>query len=1229
MSNLYSNLHNFYSVQKTLRFELIPQGKTLENMEKSEILKSDEHRAEIYSKVKKYCDEYHKIFIDKCLKNVELNELDRYFELYSIVKKDDNQKDEFVKIQERLRKQISDSFKNDNEYKGLFQKDMIHSYLMVMYKNDKEKIKDISEFNKFTTYFSGYNKNRENMYSEEKATAIAYRLINENLPIFIDNLKTYKKILKFNPEIIKKVYEDLCEYIQVENIDEIFDISYYNSVLTQKGIDCYNVVISGKSKNDSKKIKGLNEHINEFNQTHDEKIPKLQELYKQILSDTDTISFRFDIIENDGQLLDNIKKYYNKLSPVLDKMDRLFSSIEEYDLNLIFISNDGTLNTISNKVYDDWSHIRDYIGERYDIEYEGKLKKGTEQYSKQKQEYMKKQKKYSLEFLKDSLKDDRIIKYISNYMRESNVIEQVGADFINVQEIKTEANSKQLLKDEQSIEKIKCLLDSIKKLQEFVKILIQEDRTGEKDVKFYSELIPYYDELKEIIPLYNKTRNYLTQKPYSTEKVKLNFECPTLLDGWDVNKEKANLGVVLLKDEKYYLGIINPYCKKIFKTEQKDSNRENSYKKMEYKLLPGPNKMLPKVFFSKTRIYEFAPSDKLLEKYNKGYHKKGKDFDIDFCHELIDFYKSSLGKHEEWKKFNFKFKDTSEYNDISEFYKEVEEQGYKIEYSEWSEKYINELVDRGELYLFQIYNKDFSEYSKGKPNLHTLYWKAVFDPENIKNPIYKLNGNAEVFYRKKSLERRITHAANKPIANKNDSVVKSGKPTSLFNYDLIKDKRYTVDKFQFHVPITMNFQSEKLFNINQIVNKYLKYNDDIHVVGIDRGERNLLYVCVIDKDENIVYQKSLNEIVNEYNDISYTTDYHALLDKKEKERELARESWKNIENIKELKEGYMSQVIHVIVELMKKYNAIIVIEDLNKGFKNSRIKVEKQIYQKFEKMLIDKLNYLVFKEEPKEAPGGVLNAYQLTNKFETFNKMGKQSGILYYIPAWCTSKIDPTTGFINRFYIKYESLDKAKEFVSKFDGIRYNSLEKMFEFDINYSKFTDKLNETKNNWTLYSNGERIYTHRNNNGEWIYNKIQLTSEFEKLFKKYDIDFKNIKRGILEKADVEFFKGDNETLGFVQLFKLVVQMRNSLTGKDEDNLISPVKNNNGEFFSTSKQMENLPKDADANGAYNIARKGLMLIEQMKNTEDDKLNKIKYNITEKEWLEYVQNKGTKWKK
>lgn len=39
---------------------------------------------------------------------------------------------------------------------------------------------------------------------EEKSTAIAYRLINENLPTFVDNLKIYNKLLKFIPEIIEK-----------------------------------------------------------------------------------------------------------------------------------------------------------------------------------------------------------------------------------------------------------------------------------------------------------------------------------------------------------------------------------------------------------------------------------------------------------------------------------------------------------------------------------------------------------------------------------------------------------------------------------------------------------------------------------------------------------------------------------------------------------------------------------------------------------------------------------------------------------------------------------------------------------------------------------------------------------------------------------------------------------------------------------------------------------------
>lgn len=99
-----------------------------------------------------------------------------------------------------------------------------------------------------------------------------------------------------------------------------------------------------------------------------------------------------------------------------------------------------------------------------------------------------------------------------------------------------------------------------------------------------------------------------------------------------------------------------------------------------------------------------------------------------------------------------------------------------------------------------------------------------------------------------------------------------------------------------------------------------------------------------------------------------------------------------------MKEGYISQVIHKICELIEKYDAIIAMGNLNLGFKNSRVKVEKQVYQKFEKMLIDKLSYYVNKKRSNTENGGILRAYQLTNKFESFKKMGVQNGFIFYVP---------------------------------------------------------------------------------------------------------------------------------------------------------------------------------------------------------------------------------------
>lgn len=1219
MEKLYENLSNLFPVSRTLKFELIPCFETMEYFEKC-ILMDDENKALIYKKVKKYCDEYHRYFINECLKDFEdntfkdlLNEFDKCFNIESKVNKELKDIGKVEDIQKKLRKIISEKFTKHPKYKSLFGKDLISLSLVEYFANDQKKLDEIKLFDGFSSYFAGFDTNRKNIYlDEEKHTSISYRLINENLPIYLNNIKIFNIILNNIPDIKEKIKQNLnidCEkyFKNVEN---------YNQVLTQEKIEEYNLLIAGKSE-ENIKLQGINEIVNLYKQKNDIKIPKLKELYKQILSDTNSISFKFDIINDDKELIEMINDFYSIFKVNFigdDTFKQAINNIGDYNIKNIYLNNDASLTTLSQNVYKDWNYINYLIELDYDRNYNGKIKIGTSKYNEKKENEVKKIKEISISKIEELIKiyDEeshnsmKLVEYFKNSLFECyKIIDETYNNVKSILEANYDDNSKILLQNCEAVECIKKFLDAIKNLQNLIKYLIPKNNSLDIDFEFYNAL--NYNLLSEIIPVYNRTRNYLTQKPYSLEKFKLNFSCPTFLNGWDLNKEDDNLGIILRKDGCFYLGIINKNNRKLFSKKEKYEKNGDYYEKVEYKLLPGPNKMLPKVFFSKSRINQFCPKEELLTKYKAGFHKKGENFDLSFCHELIDFYKASISKHEDWSKFNFKFTETKKYEDISQFYREVETQGYNITFTNISSEYINQLVSKGKLYLFKIYNKDFSKYSKGTPNLHTLYWKALFDEDNLKNVVYKLNGGAEMFYRKKSIKANVTHPKNKPIDNKS---INNAKKQSIFEYDLIKDKRFTVDKFQFHVPITLNFKAKGMNKFNDFINSEIKKASDIHVIGIDRGERHLLYICVINQNGEIVEQYSLNKLGN--------VDYNELLAKKENERNKARQSWGRIQNIKELKEGYMSQIVYKLTQLMFKYNAVVVLEDLNSGFKNLRKKVEKSVYDKFETKFIDKLSYLVDKSiENKFAQGSIMNAYQLSNKDI---KSGKQNGILFYIPAWCTSKIDPLTGFVNLFCLK--KIDK--DFISKIDSIRFNSNENYFEFDIDYTNFSNKSVGKRTNWTLCTYGERILTSKSAkaNGNWDNIVVELTSNFKKLFDIYNMDYNNLKEDIIKKADSKFFNAKEEKdgfYGFSILFKLLVQLRNSVSNSKEDYILSPVKTKNGFFYDSRNNAGKYPENADANGAYNIARKGLIIINRIKNKKDNE--SFNYIIKNEDWLTYVQ--------
>lgn len=1255
---LFDNFTKQYQISKTLRFELIPQGKTKEHIETKGLLLRDEQRAESYKKVKKIIDEYHKDFIEKAMQGFRLEGLEDFKSLYLKVEKDKNELKELNSLSTDLRKQIANCFKNKNEsiatiFDSLFKKELIKKYLKDFAKEEDKEL--IDEFEHFTTYFTGFHENRKNIYThEEKSTAVAYRLIHENLPKFLDNMGIYQSIRRNHPDLdFSPIEKELEEVLQGTDLDKVFALDFFNKTLTQKGIDSYNAILGGKSEKGQKKIKGVNEYINLYRQQKGLKLkqlPNLKPLYKQILSDRGSISFLPEAFEKDQEVLDSILSFYQHLCAwekdgethdVLRKIENLLLHLNEFDLKKIFIKNDTSLTSISQKIFGNWSIIGDALRAYY-VSENPIPKKTNKTYEDKKEKWVTKTAHFSVADIQKALdlyktqNDEAREKITDNLLcsffgkmgdeqrggeqKALNLLQRIEENYVLARDLLNTpySENKKLAQDKIEVGKIKNFLDAIMDLLHFIKPLHPKDITQEKDEAFYSAYTALFDQLNLLTDLYNKTRNYLTKKPYSTEKIKLNFENSTLLDGWDTNKETDNTSILLRKNGFYYLAIMDKKHNKIFKQIPKLNNGEASYEKMNYKLLPLINQQLPRVFFAKSRIEYFNPSQEILKNYENDTHKKGETFNINDCYALIDFFKASLERHEDWKNFNFKFSPTNSYVDLSGFYREVEQQGYKVTFQNVPENYISQMVEEGKLYLFQIYNKDFSPFSKGRPNLHTMYWKMLFAEENLKDVVYKLNGQAEVFFRKKSL-------------NYDEKLLRTGhhveKLKDKFDYPIISNRRFAFDKFQFHVPITLNFKATGNGNINTDVLAYLQNNPDINIIGIDRGERHLLYVTLIDQQRTIKKQFSLNEIINRYKGKEYSTNYHAKLDAKETERDEARKSWGVIENIKELKEGYLSQVVHQITSMMVEHNAIVVMEDLNFGFKRGRQKVEKQVYQKFEKMLIDKLNCLVFKEKAATETGGVLKPLQLSNQFESFQKLGKQSGFIFYVPAWHTSKIDPATGFVDFFKPKYENIEKAKEFFGNFKSICFNREKNWFEFDFDYSKFTLKAEDTRTQWTVCTTPEVRYVwnrnKENTNGRGGYDEYLITVKMKSLFDREDIRIRyqngsDIKREIVGQTSVLFFKELTKLLNVT----LALRHSNGKKGDEEkDFILSPVANNKGEFFNSLKADASQPQNADANGAYHIALKGLWALHQINKADD--IRKVKLAISNKEWLDFVQGK------
>lgn len=1283
---------NGYSRSITLRNRLIPVGKTEENLKNVKMLDGDFERAKAYQEVKNLIDDFHRSFIEDVLSNTTLDwgALYDQFDLFQSEKdksKKAKHKKQLEVLQGVMRKSIVKHFKDDERYSKLFKKEILTDLLPAIIKDDDtgtitDKKAALDTFNDFATYFTGFHQNRENLYSEEaKATAISNRIVNENFPKFYANVKVFEYLQNNFPNIISDTEDSLKDFLNEKKLSEIFNKENFNAVLSQSGIDFYNTVIGGISGEAGKeKVQGLNEKINlASQQLPSEEKSKLRKkmtiLYKQILSDKKTASFIPAGFENSAEVYNAVRLFkeqnFDKANP---KISKAFSDFD-YDLNEIFVPA-KELTAFSLSIFGNWSILSRglFLLEK----------------DKSKKELSEKQ---SENIIKQIAKNDYSLFELQGayerWAKENSVqIDKTVKNYFLLSELRTDETKKEkqsvkilekiyeayaaidfekqenLQAEKEAATPIKNFLDEVQSLYHYLKLV---DYRGEeqKDSNFYSKLDEILSDLAEIIPLYNKVRNFVTKKPGEVKKVKLNFECSSFLNGWatDFGTKDAH---IFIKDNKYYLGIIN---KKLSEEDIDFLKKDGNDKHLIYDFQKPDNKNTPRLFIrSKGDSYAPAvskynlPIESVIDLYDKGAFKtenrdKNPKEYKEALSKLIDYFKLGFSRHDSYKNYKFCWKKTEDYKDIAEFYSDTIKSCYQLKFENINFENLEQLANDGKLYLFQIYNKDFAEKATGKKNLHTLYWENLFSEENLHDVCLKLNGEAELFFRPKSENiKEIKHEKDSILVNrttadresipediyqeiykfKNNMISSISDEAQKYldthkvvcnkaNYTITKDNHFLQDTYLFHCPITMNFKAPEITGrkFNEKVLNYLRENPDVKIIGLDRGERHLIYLSLINQRGEIELQKTLNLVEQVRNDKIVSVNYHEKLVQKEGDRDKARKNWQTISNIKELKEGYLSAVVHEIAKLMVEHNAIVVMEDLNFGFKRGRFAVERQVYQKFENMLIEKLNYLVFKDKAAAEPGGVLNAYQLTDKSANVSDVGKQCGWIFYVPAAYTSKIDPKTGFANLFITKgLTNVEKKKAFFERFDAIRYDKKEDCFIFSIDYSKLSDNA-DYKKKWDIYSRGERIVYSRKDNKTVTENP---TENLKSIFEKFGVQWSNEENFIdsllsvqAEKQNASFF---DELL---HSFTTILQMRNSIPNTEVDYLISPVKAEDGTFFDSRQQLSlgsraTLPIDADANGAYHIALKGLYLLTHNFNQNDKGYIE---NISNADWFKFVQEK------
>ena len=1242
MSNQpFESMKRLFPLSKTLAFRLVPLGETERNMrdmqtrERAFLLSGD------YKILKEAADRVHKRYIEETLSKFHLkylsdgggDSIQEYADAFNDPTLPDAEREAALsKIAEKLKEQIGEAFKAPRFSAKATMLQALASQALLKDILPKEELSpaetsSLGRLGKYTTYMRPYFEARARLYEPAQGGhTIPVRTVDDNLPIHLVNVRTFSRL---PGEIISQaapVFGAVSGRLMAYELQDVFTPSAYSALCAQSAIDAYNTLIGGISLEDGSRIQGLNELVNQHNQGVRDKAAKLRpfkKLRKQILSDHRSLSWLPARLEDDAQAV--------AAAFVLEELLKGFTAPEstDWDPSRVHVSSKA-LSEYSKAALGNWKAAETCLMKDIQEATPKKAREGDKGYAARVEKAFKDRRSFSLAEIhaaasrhssteggspEGEARSALRLYYMNRILAK---VEEARSHIAALHAHVSEDGTPDAPLGQDPIDgtlgagaSIKAFLEALNDAKSAARVFTDLGGTLDTDTAFYGPVVDFFnDAAQDIKSGYDAIRNHLTRKPYRTDKVQLTFDNPKLLDGWDENKLTDNRGVILRDGDAVLLGIMPDHAKKLFSTGA-HADPASTLLKIDVKYLPNPHMMLPKVAFSnKARKEGLVPPEAAALKDS---NKAVKDYTPEEVALMVGHYKKAIAANHDWDVFGFTFKDS--YDRLSDFYDDVASQNYTASYSGVSRAFVNEAVARGDLFLFQVTCQDMLKKHTGADgNYKALLYEALAGKGDV-----RLCGGAAVYHRPASLPRRVTHPAGVPIRTKNPA---SPHETVTYPYDIIKDRRYTEDRYAFHVPVSIYPDADAYgaLSVNRRVQEIVRRNPGMYVLGINRGERNLISVAVTAPDGTIVEQRNLNVFDN--------FDYRRKLAERELERTENRRDWTSVRDIKNLKKGYLTRVIGEVVRLVRKYGCVIAMERLDIDFKQGRRAFEKSVYEQFERDLVSRLAFLTDKAEDNRSG----TALQLANPGKTEQERTRfpQNGILFLMNPSCISSTDPITGFTNRLDLYPEKVSDAEETIGRFDGFRFNPATGRFELTFRYDKAAPgrEAGDGQRVWKVETYGERTeqVTPEGAPKGTVNDKVtDLTAAMKELLTGARIRYEDGADllGELKGRGGDFYRE------FYALLRLTVRITSWNVREREFRILGCTANASGLFYDSRRAPERLPKDADTLAAWNIARKCHMVLRNIREfvpgesrDADGKLLKgPRLSVSDAEWFAEVQ--------